>query len=436
MKSIISFTCAILLTTIGANAQNLPVDFSAIPPVPLPNPETYPYPIEENIEELKMLSARQGMDEIEETPVSSISSPFDPNTNHVRGFNPFPSSATSDETDLTRAFSNLEPADLISGFPNYPFSAVVKISMEMKDEWGNITGTGSCSGIMVGPRHVMTAGHCIAGHSPKTSLNFGPNSFVVPAYNMGNVPYGFAYISEWHSFNGWVNSADWNYDIALLVLDHDIGNQVGWLGRAYTENSDWFTNSGVTKFSVGYPGSDDFGNPVFEGGERMYAMQGFFDWVESFNSVCHNNIGFHGQSGSGLYYKETESDRYVVGVLSHGNGTYAPYYTCHTHMDQNIFDSFNNTIANTNVSTVELDDEAMVQTIPNPTSGQLMVSFSTNESAFSQMSLMDIQGKTLYSEQLSGGSTHLLDISKFTPGIYYLHFKGQEKTIVKKVVKY
>ncbi|MCH8903730.1 MAG: hypothetical protein IIA45_07435 [Bacteroidetes bacterium] len=80
------------------------------------------------------------------------------------------------------------------------------------------------------------------------------------------------------------------------------------------QNNSFFTDPSKIFHSFGYPAQDDFGNTVFEGGERMYYISGYFDYFESSNALCYYNIGYKGQSGSAFYYKVAANDRVVYGV--------------------------------------------------------------------------------------------------------------------------
>ncbi|MEM1324026.1 MAG: T9SS type A sorting domain-containing protein [Bacteroidota bacterium] len=428
------------LATFQLAAQDLPIDPSKYHPLPLPNPTESSHDSLTG-EELYLVTESKWSDTRDSMLVGESDEAHPAQQSIFPGYNPFKDNndqetIQSQDTATATAyvFSNLEPADRINGFPNYPFSAVVKINIAYEDDWGVVT-YGTCSGAMVGPRHVITAGHCVIDPQKNKKLKFGPGSVVIPAYNMGNVPFGYAQITTWLSFNGWTNNSNWNYDVALLVLDRDIGNLVGWLGLGYNENESWFLDSWNTHSSIGYPGSDDFGNPVFEAGERMYAMQGYMDWFESFNSTCHNNLGFRGQSGSGLYYRDN-NDRYVLGVLSHGNGTTPPYHTCHTVLDERMFDTILDKIRETTVSSSEGQAPTEVQVFPNPTNDLLHIQFPQSIQEPTELAIFNAQGILLARQRLPEGQRQFTySIGRYAKGLYVVQLRSASSERTFKVLR-
>lgn len=191
----------------------------------------------------------------------------------------------------------------------------------------------------------------------------------------------------WWSFNAWIYNNDWNYDRSILVLDHPIGSTTGWLGYGYDMDDSWFMNSNLVLNSIGYPATDNWGNPVFEQGERMYAWQGYMDYVENGdpNVLCHHNPGYHGQSGSALYWKDPNNNRYVLGNLSHGDG----YNTCHTKFDQDWFNFVYGLVAS-----VESHDPVRLVVYPDPVVDHLFVRGHVNGASALNYTVVDLMGRT------------------------------------------
>ncbi|AEV31608.1 V8-like Glu-specific endopeptidase [Owenweeksia hongkongensis DSM 17368] len=435
MKTYITI-CINLALGLGIIAQDLPINLKDYSPMPLPTyneRETLPKPDDHWFIHFSL----NGVDTIKSN-LTDYPDTFWTNKNQdnnsLNVIDESGSNTLNADEPNAYLFSNLQPADGIPGFPYYPFSAVVKIYLAMKDDNGNISFS-SCSGIMIGPNHVLTAGHCIKSDDKVLVIHNG--SVAVPAYNMGTSPYGYAYINGWYAFNGWLQGQDFNYDVGVLSLNSSIGKTTGYHGLAYNLNNGWFTNSTQSLSSIGYPAQDDNGNPVYEAGERMYAMNGSMDFIKGTNILCHNNIGFRGQSGSGLYFKDTNGDRYALGVLSHGNGKTFPYNTCHTRMDAQMFNQIVGIVSSSiDITEIQPDKDQRFEIYPNPVVDELSVK-TLGSNVYFELKILDIMGKVLIHETVyhtTDPDVYKFDLSKLGNGTYVCQLNTASNLLTQKLI--
>jgi V8-like Glu-specific endopeptidase len=112
------------------------------------------------------------------------------------------------------------------------------------------TASGWGSGVLIGPRHLMTASHVV---------NWGPNNTAgwlkfTPLYFDGSAPFGIAWATTiyWWRQNKppTLSDNDVAFDYVVCVLDTRMGDVAGWMGsRGY--DTGW--NGGNYWGHVGYP---------------------------------------------------------------------------------------------------------------------------------------------------------------------------------------
>jgi glutamyl endopeptidase len=167
-----------------------------------------------------------------------------------------------------------------------------------------------CTGTLIGPRHVLTAGHCV--YNIKTDSWYSNLKFS-PGQNGTYRPYGEIGWKRVLSVKGWTDSHSSNYDYAMIVLNQNVGYTTGWLGYGY-ENGWWTKNVNVN----GYPGDKPWGTMWHE-----YCPMS----TQIFNGrrVSHTCDTYKGMSGSALYqYKSGSRIIYAVhtnGGLTENSGT-------------------------------------------------------------------------------------------------------------------
>jgi V8-like Glu-specific endopeptidase len=164
------------------------------------------------------------------------------------------------------------------------------------------TGAGSGSGVMIGPRHLLTASHVV---------NWGPNNSAgwlrfTPLYFDGSAPFGSAYgetIYSWvkadSDHDGSMSETESAFDYVAITLDSRLGDITGWMGsRGYDD--DW--DGGDYWGHVGYPA--DVGGarrPVFIGYQHFDDEDEQSTGGRDSYEIKHKVDVFPGQSGGPFF---------------------------------------------------------------------------------------------------------------------------------------
>jgi V8-like Glu-specific endopeptidase len=144
------------------------------------------------------------------------------------------------------------------------------------------------SGTLVGPHHVLTAGHCVydqslGGQVVDVIFNAGQNE--------DNLPFGSARATSVYYPKKWKtgpNNRD--FDLGLLVLDKDVGNAAGYFGLVYFDNDNELKQTRVNV--TGYPGNKG-GKQMWTGADVIarVSQERFFYYIDTYG----------GNSGSGVW---------------------------------------------------------------------------------------------------------------------------------------
>jgi V8-like Glu-specific endopeptidase len=178
------------------------------------------------------------------------------------------------------------------------------------------TPGGPASGVMVGPRHVLTCSHAIQWNLDGTTgwLKF------TPSYYNESTPFGSAWGIQtyWEGvkvYGPTIEGDEEGHDYVCVVLDSPIGNLTGWMG-ARSWSDDWDDEPFWTH--VGYPwdltGSE---RPSYQDG---IALDGSFWDAEEHTRIFHKGDVWPGQSGGPFFaWWAGESWPSVVGDQSGEN---------------------------------------------------------------------------------------------------------------------
>lgn len=186
----------------------------------------------------------------------------------------------------------------------YPWSTIGRVE----------TPNGKGTGVMVGPRHLLTAAHMIKWKSDGTTdwLTFAPALYDT------SKPFGEAFATKVYvpevivDPNDGMTDDEYKHDYVVVVLNTRIGDKTGWMYHKIYSKS-W--NDQPNFIHVGYPW-DLAGNyrPTYQ---KDIALKGSFWDSEDHIRIFHKADTYKGQSG-GPFFGYWDSKPHVVAVQSAG----------------------------------------------------------------------------------------------------------------------
>ena len=220
---------------------------------------------------------------------------------HLTGYVPDHLGFSATPTDLLKSVKRIRPPDgsrrvatTVFGSDNrrafqdtaYPWSTVGLVQ----------TNRGSGSGVMIGPRHMLTVSHVIDWTAPP---GFAADWVrFTPSFFDGDAPFGEAFGTNIYWYvkedgDGFISGNEGNFDYAVVVLDRRLGETTGWMGaRGYDD--DW--DSLAAWSHMGYPADLNSGQrPTWQGGFRVDGTDA------DAQSILHQADVFPGQSGGPVF---------------------------------------------------------------------------------------------------------------------------------------
>jgi V8-like Glu-specific endopeptidase len=160
------------------------------------------------------------------------------------------------------------------------------------------------TGWFVGPRSVVTAGHCVYLHAQG---GWARSMEVIPGMNGTARPYGSANAVSLRSVGGWVNGKKPESDYGCVVLPSGAfgGRNLGRFGFAALSSATLLAQPAVL---AGYPGDKPFA--------EMWGMKRAIKSVTA-KTLVYDIDTMGGQSGAPVYIKRN-GVRYVVGIHNYG----------------------------------------------------------------------------------------------------------------------
>jgi glutamyl endopeptidase len=179
--------------------------------------------------------------------------------------------------------------------------------LAIEGPWGNFVGTGW----LVGPRTVITAGHCV--YEPSQMGGWAERIVLTPGADGAEEPFGSITSTRFESTNKWLNDQDQDFDMGVIHLDQPIGDQLGWFAVASLPDNEL---EGYQVNVSGYPG-DKGGREQWWARNRIHGLTP--------RRVYYDVDTMGGQSGGPVFIIEEEgAPPKVVGIHAYGVGGNKP----------------------------------------------------------------------------------------------------------------
>jgi len=186
----------------------------------------------------------------------------------------------------------------VSNTTDYPYRCICWLVITAQD--GQYGGTGW----IVGPRTVITAGHCVF---MQNFHDWVKQIDVYPGRNGPDTPYAFT-SNQFRSVAAWTEQGDPKSDYGAIILSSPIPN-LKQFGTFFFQSLDDGTLAAKTVTVAGYPGDKDRGT-LWKDSRQLLNVTA--------QNLIYDISTYGGQSGSPVYYMDGDNPT-AVGIHNYGD---------------------------------------------------------------------------------------------------------------------
>lgn len=170
------------------------------------------------------------------------------------------------------------------------------------------------TGWLVGPRTILTAGHCV--HSVRFYGGWAREITVSPGRNGAALPFGTVTSTRFASLDAWVAREEPDFDVGCIHLDEPIGERLGWFSLGALPPNQL---QGYLVNVSGYPADRGEGAEQYHHRNRVLRV--------SERRLFYDVDTYGGQSGAPVWIHESATaPPLVVGIHAYGASGTPPAY--------------------------------------------------------------------------------------------------------------